>query len=164
MIYFTTLIFTLLLSHIASAVPACGDDASPKDLYDTSYDDVQEPFFVEHRVKYDSKYDHKHGDTSKVACAHSLAHRFPHFKDIPHFPLIGAAFDIKKGAHNCGKCWRLHNKKDNKTIALTAIDSTEKGFKVSKEAYEKLGGKVLPGGHGHLEVEAKHVPHSVCGF
>jgi Cerato-platanin len=162
MIYFTTFIFTLLLSHIARAVPACGDDASPKDLYDTSYDDVQQPLFIEYRVEYDEKYDHKNGDTKKLACGHSLAPRYPHLKDIPHYPYIGAAFDIHKGSHNCGKCWKLHNKKTNKTISLSAVDSTEKGFKVSKEAYEKLGGK--PGGHGHLDVEAEHIPPSVCGF
>jgi len=167
MIYFTTFIFTLLLSHIVRAVPACDDVASPKDLYDTTYDDVQQPLFAERKVKYDGKYDHKHGDTSKVACAHrphGLAHRYKHFKDIPGFPYIGAAFDVKPGSPNCGKCWKLRNKKTHKKIHLTAIDSTEKGFKVSKEAYKMLGGKVEPDGHGHLEVEAERVDPSVCGF
>ena len=48
MIYFTTLIFTLLLSHIARAVPACGDVASPEDQYDT-YDDGQ-PVLATYKV------------------------------------------------------------------------------------------------------------------
>jgi hypothetical protein len=161
MIYFTTFIFTLLLSHITHAVPACGDAASPKDLYDPMYDDVQEPFLADHKVTWDAKYGHKHGDTKKVECS-KLAHRYPHFVDFPDFPYIGAAFNVKHGSHNCGKCWKLRNKKNNKSISLTVIDHTEKGFKISKEAFEKLNnGKP---GTTLDDVEAHEVPPSVCGF
>jgi hypothetical protein len=162
MIYFTTFIFTLLLAHITRAVPGCGDAASPEGLYDPTYDDVQEPLFAEHKVTWDPKYGHKHGDTKTVECRR-LAHRYPQFKDFPDFPYIGAAHNIKEhDSPNCGKCWKLHNKKTHKSIHFTAIDSTsEKGFKVSKQAFEKLNdGK--PG--TSLDVEATQVPPSVCGF
>jgi hypothetical protein len=170
MIYFTTFIFALLLSHIARAVPACGDAASPEDLYDPTYDDVQEPIdllVTSYKVGWDGKYDKKHGDTKSVACAnppHGYAHRYPHFKDFPDFPYIGGAFDVKHGSPNCGKCWKLHDKKTNKSIHLTAIDHAGhgKGFIISKEAFEKLNGGSV--GSGELEAEAKEVPASVCGF
>ena len=158
MIYFTTFIFTLLLSHIARAVPACGDDASPKGLYDPTYDDVQQPIQPphHHKITWDRKYDHRHGDTKSVTCSH-LAHRYPHFKDFPQFPNIGAAFDIH-GPPHCGKCWKLHHK--NKSISLTAIDHAAKGFKISKEAFEKLNG----GPGTEFEARAERVADSVCGF
>ena len=41
MIYLTTFILTLLLSHIACATPACGDVTSPKELYEPTYADAQ---------------------------------------------------------------------------------------------------------------------------
>ncbi|KAF8489427.1 hypothetical protein F5888DRAFT_1892895 [Russula emetica] len=40
-IYFTTFILALLLSHISHATPACGDVASPEELYDPTYADDQ---------------------------------------------------------------------------------------------------------------------------
>jgi len=160
MIYFATFIFTLLLSHIARAVPACGDDASPKDLYDPVYDDVQQPFVLEYSVTWDDKYDNKLGETKTLTCS-KLAHKYPKFKDLPNFPYIGAAFDVKNGFH-CGKCWKLRNKKTDKSISLTAVDYIPnlEGFKISKEAFKKLGGK----SGVRLEVEAQEVKSSVCGF
>ena len=157
MIYFTTVIFTLLLAHIARAVPACDDAPSSEDLYDydPTYDDFQQPLVTEYKVKWDHKYDNKYGETKKAACGHGphgLAHRYPYYKDFPDYPYIGGAYDVKKGSPNCGKCWKLHNKKTKKSIHFTAIDdASNHGYEVSKEAYEKLGGK--PG----MEVEAKQV-------
>jgi len=163
MIYFIT--FILLLLHIVRAVPACGDVASPEDLYDPTYDDVQQPLITSYKVTVDSNYDHKHGNTHSVACSngpHGLAHRYPQFKDIPNFPYIGGAFNVRWGSPNCGKCWKLHNKKTNKSITLTAIDSARPGFNIGKHAFIKLNGGTV--GSGMLEAEAKPVPHSVCGF
>jgi hypothetical protein len=54
MIYFTTFIFTLLLSHIARAMPPCGDVASPEELFDT-YDDEQ--VLASYKVTWDATYD-----------------------------------------------------------------------------------------------------------
>ena len=164
MIHFNTFILTFLLSHIARAIPACGDAASLENLYDPTYDDIQQPLITSYKVTWDGTYDNKHGDTNSVACSngpHGLAHRYPHFKDFPDFPYIGGAFDVHWGSPNCGKCWRLHNKKTNKSISLIAIDADGGGFNIAKEAFIKLGGNV---GSGTLEAEAKEVPPSVCGF
>jgi len=102
MIYFTTFILTLLLSHITRATPACGDVASPEELYDPTYADAQQtlPMAVSD-VVWSNWYDDPNGDTSKVACS-SLARVYPHFGNIPHFPYIGGVFNIKRGSQkNC---------------------------------------------------------------
>jgi hypothetical protein len=103
MIYFTTLIFTLLLSHFARAVPACGNVASPEDQleFDT-YDDGP----VLAKVLPDYIYDNPNSYTLGVACstANRLASDFPQFSNFFDFPYLGGAFDIKSGSLNCGKC------------------------------------------------------------
>jgi len=162
MICFTTLIFTLLLSHIARAMPACGDVASPHDTYDL-YDNEQ-LVFTSYNAVFNPMYENGDGNTMGVACsdgANGLASRYPKFRDIPGFPYIGGAFDVTWGSPNCGKCWKLHNKKTNKSISLIAIDAAGTGFNIAKEAFIKLGGNV---DSGTLEVEARPVPPSVCGF
>ena len=72
MIYFTTFIFTLLLSHIARAVPARDDVASPKEYesYD-AYDDEQ-LVLATYKVMWNSKYDDPNGSTNSVACSAGL--------------------------------------------------------------------------------------------
>ncbi|KAF8488515.1 Cerato-platanin-domain-containing protein [Russula emetica] len=166
MIYFTTFIFTLLLSHIARAVPACGDAASPEDLYDPTYADGQHALpIVVYNVTWSNRYDNKNGDTNKVACStgpHGLAQRYPHFKDFPDFAYIGGAWNVKWGSQYCGSCWNLTNLKTYKTISVTIIDSAKTGYNISKEAFEKLnGGKV---GSGTLQAEAQQVSPHFCGF
>ncbi|KAN0126469.1 SnodProt1 [Russula decolorans] len=81
MIYFTTLIFTLLLSHIARAMPA---------------------------FSWNSKYDDPNGNTNSVACS-NFAGTYPYFRNFPDFPYIGGSYDTKRGS-NCGKCWKLSYK------------------------------------------------------
>jgi len=144
MIYFSTFFATLLLLHIARATPACGDVTSPEELYDPTYADAQAaqlPIPSLYNVTWSSWYDDPNGDTSKVACS-SLARRYPHFKNFPHFPYIGGGFNIKKGSQdNCGWCWILTNVKTKKWIIITPIDSdTNQGFNISKEAYNVLSG------------------------
>ena len=41
MIYFTTFVLSILLSHIVRATPACGDVTPPNELYDPTYADAQ---------------------------------------------------------------------------------------------------------------------------
>ena len=167
MIYVTTFILTLLLSHIARATPACGDVASPEELYDPMYADAQAgqyaprppPFFI-YNVTWTNEYDNKHGDTSKVAC-NSLAHHDPHFKDFPHFPYIGGAFNVKRGSELCGSCWNLTELKTRKTISVTIIDHTKSGYNISKEAFNVLNGGKL--GSKVLQAEAKQVDTKFCG-
>ncbi|KAF8489431.1 Cerato-platanin-domain-containing protein [Russula emetica] len=168
MIYFTTFIFTLLLAHIARAVPACGDAASPKDLYDPTYDEVQQPLLDTYKVTPSDRYDDPNGSTKSVDCSdgpNGLAHRYPTFQKIPGFPNIGAVFNVEPGSPNCGKCWWLYNKETNETIYLTAIQGTgtaRTAFSIAKKGFEKLnGGKV---GSGSLQAEAQPVSPSVCGF
>jgi hypothetical protein len=132
MIYFTTFIFTLLLAHAARAVPACGDVTSPEDMYDSMYDDEQLILATGGiRVACDAKYDNSSGDTNHTACP-GLAHKYPHFKNFPSFPYIGATWDIKgHDSLNCGKCRKLTCTRSHKFIYFTAMDSPEPGVDVA---------------------------------
>src|SRR6266852_780625 len=146
MIYFTTFIFALFLSHIARAVPACGDVDSSQDMYD-AYGD-EELVIVPHKVTWDATYDNGNGDTKSVACSngpHGLASKYPHFKNFPDFPYLGGAFDTKFGSPNCGKCWKLTDKKTHRSIYFTAIDAAGDGFNIGKKAFIALNGGTVGG-------------------
>ena len=168
MIYFTTFILTLLLSHIARAVPACGDAASPEELYDPTYADAQAaehalPIIV-YNVTWSSKYDDKNGDTKKTACP-SLAKRYPHYHNFPHYPYIGGAWNIKRSkggdSEYCGTCWNLTTLKSHRAIYVTVMDSAKANYyNISKEAYTKLSGGKL--GNGTLQATAKQVLPKYC--
>ena len=165
MIYFTTFIFTLLLSHIARAVPACDDAASPEELYDLTNDDVQQPLMATYKVTWDATYDNPSGNTNGVACSdgpYGLAGTYPHFHNFPDFPHLGGAFDTKWGSSNCGKCWKLTNKKTGRWIYFTAIDAAGGGFNIGKKAFIALNGGTV--GAGTLDAEAISVPGHFCGF
>jgi len=168
MIYFSIFILTLILSHIARAMPACDDVddvAPPEELYDPTYNDDQQILpIILYNVTYSTKYDNKYGDTNKTACntgPHGLAHRFPHFKNFPHFPKIGGAWNVKWGSQYCGSCWNLTNVKNRKTISIIAMDKAKSGYNISHEAFKILHG----GGWGHvLKAEAKLVAPYWCGY
>jgi cerato-platanin len=164
MILLTTFILTLLLARISRAEPACGDVASPEELYDPTYDDVQKPvppIIIVFNVTWDIKYDNPNCDTHNLTCS-NLAYRYPHCKNLPHYPYIGAAYDVKKGTPSCGKCWKLTNIKNKRSISFTAVDYTKSGFDISKHAYNDLSGGLV--GSHTLRAEATPVPPSVCGF
>lgn len=159
MIYFTTFMFTLLLAHIARAVPACGDVASPEDMHDPMYDD-EHLMFDTYQATWSSKYDNPNGKTDALACS-SLAPEYPEFHNFPDFPFIGAAFDIHGlQSSNCGRCWRLINTFTHKRIYFTAVDSAKSGFVLSKHAFFALGG----GTSATIPVLAQEVPRALCGF
>ena len=165
MIYFTTFILTLLLSHIARATPTCGDVTSPEELYNPTYTNAQEaqhalPIVV-YNVTWTNKYDNKNGDTKHAACS-ILAHRYPHYKDFPHFPYIGAAWNAQKDSAYCGSCWNLTNLKTHKTISIIPMDSAKSGYNISKEAFNVLNGGKL--GSSWLQAEAKQVDPHFCGI
>ncbi|KAF8488516.1 Cerato-platanin [Russula emetica] len=160
MIYFTTFIFTLLLSHIAHAVPACGDVASPQELYDT-----EQPILATYKVTWDATYDNPNGNTNGVACSNGpngLAGAFPQFDNFPDFPYLGGAFDTKWGSPNCGKCWKLTDTQTGRWIHITAIDAAGGGFNIGKHAFIALNGGMV--GSGTLEAEAIAVSGHHCGL
>jgi hypothetical protein len=158
MIYFTTFIFTLLIAHIARAVPACGNVASPEDMYDPTYDDEQ-LLFATDPATWDSKYDNPSGDSHSLECS-NFPPKYPHFKDLPDFPLIGASSDIQgHKSPNCGKCWKLTYPKTRKSIYFFAVDSAKSGFILSKHAYSALGGE-----NSTIEVEAVQSFSRFCTF
>ena len=145
MIYFTTFIFTILLSHNTRAVPACGNAASPKDLYNPTYDNVQQPFPIIYPVTSSNFYDNPNGNTKTLVCS-KLAEQFPHFKDFLRFPYIGGSFNIKNDPNcRCGMCWELHNPKTRISIFILAIDAAGTGFNISETAFKRLNdGKLVP--------------------
>jgi hypothetical protein len=164
MIYFTTFILTLLLSHIARATPACVDVTSPEELYDPTYADAQSvpPIVVVYSVTWSSKYDNPNANVSCSNGPHGLVPLYPHFRNLPGFPYIGGAFNIKRGSPNCGECWKLTHLGTHKSILFTAIDTATTGFNISREAFIVLNGGKL--GSGRLEAEAKLIPRHFCGF
>jgi hypothetical protein len=162
MLYFTTFIFTLLLAHIARAVPAsCGDVSSPEDMYD--YDaifDDEQSMLATYPATWSSKYDNPNGVTKSLACS-SLAAKDPHYHNIPGYPNIGAAYNIQgHNSPNCGKCWKLTNPKTHKYIYFTAVDTAKSGFVLSKHAYAALGFGSSTSSH----VDASEVKPHLCGF
>ena len=159
MIYFTSFIFTLLLTRVARAVPACGDVTSFKEQYDTTYDNAVAPY----RVTWDVMYDNPDGNTNSVVCSNvnGLAKKYPHFIDFPSFPRIGGAFDVKGDSNNCAKCWKLTDTKSGRSITFFAIDAFDRGFKIGKKAYVDLGGSLE---RGVAEVEAQPVSGRLCGI
>jgi len=164
MIYFTTFVLTLFLSHIARATPACADVTSPEKLYDPTYTDAQHALpIVVYDVTWSSKYGNPNGNTNNVSCSDGLAPLYPHFRNFPLFPNIGGAFNIKWGSpNNCGECWKLTHLKTHKTIYFTAIDTATTGFNISRESFMALNGGKL--GSGTLKAEANLIPRHLCGF
>ena len=162
MVYFAILIFTLLLSHIARAMHACGDAASPQDVYN-AYDDEDSEVFATFSVTKDYIYDNLYGHTSGVVCS-GLATTFPVFPLFPAFPYLGGAYDIKKGSNTnpgCGQCWKLTSKKTGRSIYLTAIDGvTDSAFNIGTVAFNDLDGKL--GGPSTMEVDAARVSNTPC--
>jgi hypothetical protein len=162
MIYFTTFIFTLLLAHIARAVPACGDVASLEEVFDTyDYELVPDSRLATYKVTFDPIYDSPFFNTNGVACD-TLSGKYPQLKDFPIFPFLGGSFDAARDTPTCGKCWKLSSKKSGESIYITAIDKAGVGFNIAKTAFIELNGGTL--GAGTLEAEAVAVPRHFCGF
>ena len=164
MIYYTTVtfIFTLFLTQISCALPqACSNHISPISNLES----------VQHRLQYgegsptftslcDPAYDKPDGSMHTVACADPLEKKYPLFHDIPTFPNIGAAFDVKEGTPSCGECWEFTNHKNRLHIYLTAINSTFGGFKMSVSACNtlKIDEKDI------VDIRAGKVDPHFCGF
>jgi hypothetical protein len=162
MIYFTTFIFTLLLAHIACAVPACGDVASPEEVFDTyDYELVPDSRLATYKVTFDTIYDNPFFPTNGVACD-TFARSYPQLEDFPSFPFLGGSFNAVRGTSTCGLCWKLFNKESNVSIYITAIDKAGVGFNIAKTAFIALNGGTL--GAGTLEAEAEPIFPQFCGF
>ena len=156
MIYFTTFILTLLLSHTARAMPACGDVAPPEELYDTTFTDAQHaPPIAVSNVTWSNYYGNPDGDTKKVVCS-QLAPLYPHFKNFHHFPYIGG---VRGGLIPCGKCVKLRNvKPPYRTIYITIMNSASNGYNTSKLAFNALNG----GPGTRLQAEHSVVDSKLC--
>ena len=116
---------------------------------------------IQYPVTWDSYYDRKNVKTDHVTCS-NLSRRYPYFKDFPHFPYIGGAYNVKWGSPYCGTCWNLTNLKTKRTISIAVIDHTYNGYNISKEAFNVLNGGKLGG--RTLLAEAKQVAPHYCGF
>jgi hypothetical protein len=162
MIYFTTFIFTLLLTHIARAVPACGDVASPEEVFDTyDYELVPDSRLATYKVTFDTTYDSPFYNTNGVACD-NLSGQYPQLQDFPIFPYLGGSFDAARGTSTCGKCWKLSNEESGVSIYIIAIDKAGVGFNIAKSAFITLNGGTL--GAGTLEADAEEALPQFCGF
>jgi hypothetical protein len=165
MIYFTTFILTLLLSHIAHATSAC--DAS-EELHNPYADSAQRdqdtlappnipPPGILYNVTWAGKYT---GDPKNVTCSNPTR-QYPHFGDIPRFPNYGGAWNVvSKDSKFCRTCWNLTDPKTRKTIFIIVIDTAKPGwYNISQEAFI-----VLNGGHSGkaLQATAKEVDSRYC--
>lgn len=172
MVYITTFILTLLLTHIARALPrACSGFISPESD-GLSYGEGEAQYIIsnpvpaaQYKVTYDPSFDNPVGSMDSVACSngrHGLAARFALFRDVPTFPNIGGAFDIVWNSPNCGSCWNLTNTANNLSITMTAIDKAGHGFNIAEYAFEYLNGGEV--GEGILQAEAQRLPVEACGL
>ena len=160
MIYFITFILALFLTQIACVQSqTCGDAASPK----LSTPDGQQALFPPIpflHATHTKKYDDKNGLLNSTHCP-GIAPHYKHFHNVPDFPRIGGAYDIRNDPTNCGACWNITNKENNKSIFLTAIDSAQIGFfNISEEAFKLLNKGKL--GDRPLSVSAVRAPPSFC--
>jgi hypothetical protein len=155
MIFPTTFIVALFLAHIARAAPqACHDPITyeSSSTLDGQYNLAGPgPVIPTYKAFYNSVYDNGNNPLTLVACS---TLKFPHFKNVPLFPNIGAAPNTTFGSKKCGAIWKITNKANKESIHFTAIDDATAGFVLSLEAYEKLGGKLAT---GHVDVEAQIV-------
>ena len=163
MIYFTTFIIALFLTQIARALPqGCRDHVYP----DLSTLDEQFNLTIPSplEVTFDATFDNPQGLLNNVACSNGdngLASRFPTFDTLPTFPFIGGAYDIVWNSPNCGGCWKITNKANNRAIHITAIDTAGAGFNIAEAAFKVLSGGSLG---NPLIVTAQKIPESVCGI
>ena len=166
MIYFTTFILMLFLLQIARALPqACGDDVVTPES-PTPVDQTNFPIGIAAvDVRHNNKYDKPNILTNTVACK-NLHLAYPKFKNFPTFPHIGGAFDIVDPGppdwRNCGRCWKLHNHNNSRSVIITAIDHANYGFVVSDEAFKILSGGVLLSQLTNIMYYT--VPEWECGF
>ncbi|KAI0279998.1 hypothetical protein BGY98DRAFT_376592 [Russula aff. rugulosa BPL654] len=134
-------------------------------MYDPMYD--EQLVLATQNATWDPKYDNPNGDTRALACSGYLYPRYPYLKDAPDFPYIGGSYDIRRSQPhppNCQKCWKLTNKKTQKSIFFIAIDDAKRGFvfALSKASFIALsGGTVVP---PTLEVDSEFVLPMYCAF
>ncbi len=145
MIYLTTFILSLFLSHIVCALPrGCDRLISPEtETYQLglTYDDTQYAQPSPLKATYDQTFDNPGGSVMGVACSdglNGLAKTYPTFGNLPHFPYIGGAYDIVWNSTNCGSCWRITNTANNAIVFVTAIDTAGHGFNIATKAFKKL--------------------------
>jgi hypothetical protein len=149
MIYITTFIFALLLTHVTHALPRSRRDPAqppPNPL----------------RATFDGTFDNPQGLLNNVACSNGdngLSSTFRTFGDLPNFPYIGGAFDIAWNSPYCGGCWEITNPANGASIFITAVDTAGAGFNIAEAAYRALNGGVLDGA---LDVEAVNVDPINC--
>jgi hypothetical protein len=149
MIFSINFALALLLSHVAHALPY----AEPNTRSTTV------------RATFDTTYDNASGSLNGVACsngANGLVTRFPTFGNIPTFPFIGGAPGVVFNSPNCGGCWRLTSQTTNRSLIMTAIDSSGFGFNLAQEAFVTLNGGQI--GQGVIDVVAEEIDRSVCGI
>jgi hypothetical protein len=92
-------------------------------------------------VSYDTVYDNPNLDLLTTSCSDGgnglVTKGYRHAKDLPSFPNIGGAFSIPSwNSPNCGKCYGITF--EGVTIYVTAMDTSVKGFNLSKKAMNTL--------------------------
>jgi hypothetical protein len=163
MIYFTTFILALFLTQIARALPqGCRDPVYPESSIPD--EQFQFPNPTPLKATYDPTYDNPHGSLNSVACSNGqngLASKYPTFDKLPTFPFIGGAYDIVWNSPNCGGCWKITNRANNRSIHIIAIDTAGAGFNIAEEGFRALTGGSLG---NPLLVLGQKISASVCGI
>ncbi|KAG6900365.1 hypothetical protein C0993_011996 [Termitomyces sp. T159_Od127] len=120
-------------------------------------------------LSHDKAYDAASASLDTVACSdgtNGLETRgYKTFGSIPNFPNIGGASTISGwNSPKCGACYNLTfvgANKQNRSVAITAVDRTGLGFNIAQSAFEKLVGSADV---GKAEVDVQEVDRSFCGF
>ena len=168
MIYFTTFIFTLLLAHIARAMPqaACGY-ASPQEQYNlnTTNDDGEQLARLG-LITQNARFDVGPTKTSSaISCKNGpygpLRISYDQFNDFPSFPYIGS------GPGTCGQCWKFTTVGGGRSIYVLVVDIilTGSSFIIGSSAFADLSGAPPPNPPApSMTAEVVQVPYYLCGL
>ena len=118
-------------------------------------------------VSYDTVYDNAAGSMSTVACSDGsngliTKYGYKTFDAVPGYPNIGGSSTIPSwNAATCGQCFKVTYK--DKSIFVTALDTSPTGLNLSKAAMNKLTNNQATQ-LGRVTANMKKVDVSKCGL
>jgi hypothetical protein len=96
------------------------------------------------KVGYDTKYGDQSFGSSSVACSSGLAKNgWNTLGNVPGFPYVGASPTVADwNSPQCGKCYKIFNTVNKKSIFVTAVDHSNPNFVISVQALNDLTGNL----------------------
>ncbi|KAK2734497.1 hypothetical protein FQN57_001661 [Myotisia sp. PD_48] len=116
-------------------------------------------------LSYDPRYDNAAMSLRDVSCSDGIngliRKGYTTAGSIPNFPHLGGAFAVEGwNSKNCGKCFKVTWRENNKSIFITAIDRAT-GFNIAKRAMDDLTGG-MANELGRINVDYEEAKLSDC--